>query len=195
MDNPYEVLGVSENASQEEIKRAYRIKAKECHPDLHPDDPHAQDKMNEVNEAYDILSDPVKFNVWKGQKEQEAYAKAYSQQNPYSQSYGTNSYSQGNPFTNFYNQQNPYGQQSQPRQNVHFSFFTPFGFYSSNKGFQSYFSGDGSRENPYGHQRPRRRTGIFGFLAKILITIMVVRFFSWLIYFVMGGGFLYYLMR
>ena len=54
--DPYSVLGVSQSASQEEIKRAYRKKAREYHPDLHPDDPRATEKMQQVNEAYTILS-------------------------------------------------------------------------------------------------------------------------------------------
>ena len=49
--DPRKVLGVSETASQDEIKRAYRRKAKECHPDLHPNDPDAAKKMNELNTA------------------------------------------------------------------------------------------------------------------------------------------------
>ena len=58
VDDPYKVLGVSRDASKDEIKRAYRAKAKEYHPDLHPDDPLAADKMNEINEAYDMLNNP-----------------------------------------------------------------------------------------------------------------------------------------
>lgn len=56
----YEVLGVDKKASQEEIKKAYRKLAKKYHPDLHPDDESAHKKFTEVNEAYEVLSDPDK---------------------------------------------------------------------------------------------------------------------------------------
>ena len=61
VDDPYRVLGVSRGATREEIKKAYRQKAKLYHPDLHPDDPKAAEKMNEINEAYDMLNNPEKY--------------------------------------------------------------------------------------------------------------------------------------
>ncbi len=54
----YEVLGVQKTASDDEIKKAYRKLAKDCHPDLHPDDKAAEERFKELNEAYAILSDP-----------------------------------------------------------------------------------------------------------------------------------------
>jgi len=56
----YEVLGVDKNATENEIKSAFRQKAKECHPDLHPGDKDAEAKFKEINEAAEVLSDAKK---------------------------------------------------------------------------------------------------------------------------------------
>ncbi len=56
----YEVLGVSKNASDDEIKKAFRKQARLYHPDLHPDDKECEAKFKEVNEAYEVLSDADK---------------------------------------------------------------------------------------------------------------------------------------
>ena len=58
MNELYKRLGVSPTATDTEIKKAYRKLAKQLHPDLHPDDPQAEAKFKDVNEAYEILSDP-----------------------------------------------------------------------------------------------------------------------------------------
>ncbi len=56
----YEVLGLQKGASNDEIKKAYRKLAKQYHPDLNPDNPQAEEKFKEINEANDVLSDPQK---------------------------------------------------------------------------------------------------------------------------------------
>ena len=56
----YEVLGVSKDASQDEIKKAFRKLTKENHPDLHPGDKACEERFKEGNEAYEVLSDPDK---------------------------------------------------------------------------------------------------------------------------------------
>ncbi|MBQ8896000.1 MAG: molecular chaperone DnaJ [Clostridia bacterium] len=66
----YEILGISKSATEEEIKKAFRRKAKEFHPDANPGDKVAEEKFKEVNEAYSILSDPDK----KARYDQYGYA-------------------------------------------------------------------------------------------------------------------------
>ena len=61
IDDPYKVLGVSPDASDEEIKKAYRSLAKKYHPDLNPGDEYAARKMKEVNAAYEQIKNPEKF--------------------------------------------------------------------------------------------------------------------------------------
>ena len=57
MKDPYEVLGVSRDASDEDIKKAYRRLAKQYHPDVNPGDKQAEEKMKEINAAYDAIKD------------------------------------------------------------------------------------------------------------------------------------------
>ena len=58
IDDPYKVLGVSPDASDEEIKKAYRRLAKKYHPDLNPGDEEAAKKMQQINAAYEQIKDP-----------------------------------------------------------------------------------------------------------------------------------------
>lgn len=60
----YEVLGVSKTASEQEIKSAFRKKAKEFHPDLNKDNPNAAEKFKEAQEAYEVLSDEQKRKMY-----------------------------------------------------------------------------------------------------------------------------------
>jgi molecular chaperone DnaJ len=56
----YELLGISRSASADEIKKAYRKLARQCHPDANPDDPNAEARFKEISEAYVVLSDQEK---------------------------------------------------------------------------------------------------------------------------------------
>lgn len=60
MRDPYQILGVAKTASEAEIKKAFRKRAKDLHPDRNRDDPKAQDRFSELNSAYEILGDETK---------------------------------------------------------------------------------------------------------------------------------------
>ena len=93
MNDPYQVLGVSRDASDEEIKQAYRRLAKKYHPDLNPGDQEAARKMQEVNAAYEQIKNPEKF------QQQQSQSSGYSGYDPFG----------------FGGYQRAYQQQSQPK--------------------------------------------------------------------------------
>src|ERR687889_2878274 len=62
--DPYEVLGVARDADETQIKKAFRAKARELHPDVNRHDPDAEEKFKELAEAHEILSDPDRRSVY-----------------------------------------------------------------------------------------------------------------------------------
>ncbi len=60
MRDPYDVLGVAKNASQKDIKAAFRKLAKKYHPDRNPDDPKAKERFNEANQAYEVIGEDAR---------------------------------------------------------------------------------------------------------------------------------------
>lgn len=90
MDNYYEVLEISPNASREIIDKAYKILAKRYHPDVHPEEKKAwaEEKFKKVNEAYDILSDSEKKEIY----DTELSAQNLTYQNKYEKLYRENLY-------------------------------------------------------------------------------------------------------
>lgn len=95
INDPYKVLGVSPDASDEEIKKAYRRLAKKYHPDLHPGDKEAERRMNEINAAYDQIKNPQQNqSSGYGNPYGNPFGGAYQQYGGYGYGYG-NTYGQG----------------------------------------------------------------------------------------------------
>ncbi len=103
----YKILGVNKNASEDDIKKAYRKLARKLHPDLNPDDKEAHKKFQQVNEANEVLSDPEKRKKydqhgkdWKqaDQFQQQRQSQRQSQYQGFEQFSGD----QGSAFSDFF---------------------------------------------------------------------------------------------
>lgn len=98
--NPYTVLGVSETATDEEIRNAYRRLAKKYHPDLNPNDPAAAAKMNDVNVAYDQIKTAEKRAAYRtAQQNQTFYQQSAYGSNPWQTYYRTGQGYYGGSYT------------------------------------------------------------------------------------------------
>ena len=94
----YKILGVDKSIPQKDVKRAYLKRAKQFHPDLHPDDPKAKAKFQALTEAYDVIGDPEKRAKYDKYGEQWKQAEAYEKAGAGFGGYGG---AQGNPFEGF----------------------------------------------------------------------------------------------
>ena len=83
MANPYETLGVAPNASQDDIRKAYRKAAKESHPDLNPGKPEAEKRFKEINAANDIIGDADKRKLYDAGEIDESGAERQSERHYY----------------------------------------------------------------------------------------------------------------
>lgn len=92
----YKILGVDKTIPQKDVKRAYLKRAKQFHPDLHPDDPKAKAKFQALTEAYDVIGDPEKRKKYDQYGEQWRQADAFG-------SAGAGGYGRGggSPFEDF----------------------------------------------------------------------------------------------
>jgi curved DNA-binding protein len=80
----YDMLGVNRDASEDDIKKAFRKKAKQYHPDANPDNPSAEARFKEVNEAYEVLKDSEKRSQYDRFGENWKNSQGFNgQQNPY----------------------------------------------------------------------------------------------------------------
>jgi curved DNA-binding protein len=90
----YKILGVDKNIPQKDVKKAYVKRAKQFHPDLHPDDPKAKAKFQALTEAYDVIGDPEK------RKKYDQYGEQWRQAEQF-QGFGGGGAGGGNPFGGF----------------------------------------------------------------------------------------------
>lgn len=95
----YKILGVEKNIPQKDVKRAYLKRAKQFHPDLHPDDPKAKAKFQALNEAYAVINDPDKRAKYDQYGEHWKEAEAFGQRSSAGQRYSYNE--GGSPFGGF----------------------------------------------------------------------------------------------
>ncbi|MCR5400316.1 MAG: DnaJ domain-containing protein [Treponema sp.] len=162
MKDYYEILGVQKNATDDEIKKAYRKMALQYHPDKNPGDKTAEAKFKEINDAYQVLSDPSKrknYDMYGSSDDsyQSAYHNAYNSSRSYDSSY-QNSYYE-NPFEE--------------------------AFSGSDSFWQTFYSSEKNRYNSsYDRKKTRAENAlsfVFG-LGQGILGILMVRALWWFLF-------------
>lgn len=120
----YKILGVDRNIPQDQVREAYRKRAKLFHPDLHPNDPKAKAKFQALNEAYDVISDPEK------RKKYDQYGEKWREADAFAQNVGSSGGGNGS----YYWSSNGDASGGSPFEGFDFS-----GFGSEGGGFSSFF--------------------------------------------------------
>lgn len=156
VNDPYQVLGVSPSADEDTIRQAYRRLAKKYHPDLNPGDASAAQKMNEINEAYDLIKNPQAYRQQQQQRQAQQQARqAYQQQQQ--QGY----YDPFDPF-GFYNRSSQGGEeQSGQRQYTYYH----------------YTNDDDGTQQQYQWNYRRTRRSPMGFVGKLVAVYFLFQIF------------------
>ena len=97
----YKILGVNKDIPQKDVREAYRKRAKQFHPDLHPNDPKAKAKFQALNEAYDVINDPEKRRLYDQYGEKWREGAAAGAGGPGQGFGGTGWSGEGSPFEGF----------------------------------------------------------------------------------------------
>ena len=162
MNDYYSVLGISKNATQEEIKKAYRNLAFKYHPDRNPDNKEEEERFKKISEAYDVLGDEKK------RAEYDRFGSAGSSYN------SENSYYQNN-YQNYYQQQsysNPFGSEDS-----FWQWFNSSASQNSGRNTNYYYEYKNPEQN---YSKKSLWTEFFMKVGQIIIGLFFFRF-SWII--------------
>ena len=162
MSNYYEILGVTKNATADEIKKAYRTLAFKYHPDRNPGDTAAEEKFKQISAAYDVLGDEAKRRQYDmGGYSSDSYSSAGSQSQQYQHQY---QYTYSNPFgeENFWEWFNNAQSRSQNQQTQNTHYYNQYDYSTS------------------GSQEPQsRKDNLSRLFVKLIQTLVGFWFLRW----------------